>query len=162
MPLRRLRRQPQLLGQGVGRDEAHALDVFGELVGIGADHVDGLRAVGLVDAGGQPDRDLVRLQEEHQVLDVLLLGPGADDDVQLLGGDARHLTQPLGSALDDVQRLLAEALHDALGRLGADALDQAGAKIATDALGRAGQLRLEGLYLDVAPVARVDLPLSAQ
>src|SRR5205085_5455862 len=60
------------------------------------------------------------------------------------------------------QRLLAEALHDALGRLGADALDQAGAEVTADAVCRAGQLRLEGLDFEVTPVSRMDLPLSAQ
>ena len=69
------------------------------------------------------------LQEEHHLFDLLLLGPGARDQVDALAAHAQHLVQPRRLLLDDAQRLQPELAHDALGRDRADALDQPAAQV---------------------------------
>jgi hypothetical protein len=59
-------RGTEMQGQGMevrGR-RAHLLD---EAVGVPADHVDGVAAIGLVDLGGQRRRHVVRLQGEGEM-----------------------------------------------------------------------------------------------
>ena len=118
-------RQSQLDGERVGGAEAHAVDVALERVGILADGGERILAVLAVDLDRQPRRDLVALQEEHQIADLALLGPAGDDAVAHARADALRLGQPLRLQLDDRQRLLAEAIDDALGGLRPQPLDDA-------------------------------------
>jgi len=63
------------------------------------------------------------LEEDHHVLDGLLLLPRRSDQRSAPGAQAVHLAQPLGRLLDHPQGVEAEVVDDALGGLGADPLD---------------------------------------
>ena len=82
-------------GQAIGRQEADAPDVVGQLVGVAAHAGDGgVGALALVvpvhacgEAAGQP----VALEEHHHLADVPLLGPGLLDRPGPRPADAGHL-----------------------------------------------------------------------
>ncbi len=95
------------------------------------------------------------VQEEHDLLDLLLLVPGAGDHGDALGADIRHLPQALGVVLDDVQGAYAKAGDDALRQARADAAHQPGAQVAADAGGGGGQGLLANLDLELLPVLGV-------
>ena len=58
----------------------------GQPVRVGAHQVDGLVAVGLVDAHGPRGADAVRLQEDHDAAHGLLLLPALADALDALAG----------------------------------------------------------------------------
>jgi hypothetical protein len=148
------------LGDAVGGEEADAPHVGGQPVGLVAHHRDRGVAVLLVDAhrdrGGHPHS----LEEDHHLLDRLLLLPRRADQLRPLRAEPGHLDQPLRSRLDDLQRLQAEVLHDPLGDPRADALDQAGAQVAPDALHGGRQHRRVVLHGELAAVLRVRAPAA--
>jgi hypothetical protein len=72
----------------------------------------------------QPSSDPAGLQEDHHLLDRLLLLPRSGDHRRALGAQPRHLHQPRWLLLDYVQRGLGELVHDPLSYHGADPLDQ--------------------------------------
>src|SRR5262249_29524111 len=97
--------------------------------------LDGLLAVGLVDAHGPGGADAVRLQEDEDVAHRLLLAPALADALHAAGADSLDLLQKGGALVDDLQGARAEDLDDLAGEVRADALDEAGAEVAGDALG---------------------------
>ena len=127
---------PELGGDHVGGPEADAADVAREPVRVLRDQLDGVGAVGLEDAHRARGADPVRVQEQHDLADDLLVRPAPDDAPGALGADPVHLAQPLGLLLDDVEHGLAEGRDQPLGVDRADALDHAGAEVLLDALGR--------------------------
>ena len=88
----------QLAGDLVGRDEADAVDLACQPVGVGLHDLDGVVAVRLVDLDCQPGRDVVALQEEHHFLDLLLLRPGPGDHLDPLAA-RRPAPRAAGPAL---------------------------------------------------------------
>ena len=148
------------LGDAVGGQEADAPDVRGQAVGPVADDGDGGVAVLLVDAHREGGRDADALEKDHHLLDGFLLLPGRADHLGALGAETRHLDQPCGLLLDDVEGVRAEVLHDAVGDPRADALDEAGSQIAADALDGGGQHG--GVVLDgeLLAVLRVGAPAA--
>ena len=139
----------------VGGAEADAADVAREPVGVVADDLHRIGAVGLVDPYRPRGADPVRVQEQHDLADHLLLGPAGDDARRALGADAAHLAQPVGLLLDDVEHLLAEARGQPLGIGRADAADHAGAEILLDALQRRGRAGLQERGPELQPVLAV-------
>jgi hypothetical protein len=148
----------EALGDRVGGLEADAPDVGGQPVRLAADHVDRLVPVGLVDPHRQRRGDTNALQEDHHLLDRLLLLPRTGDHPGALGPKTGDLDQAARLLLDHLQGGLAEVIDDPLGHLGADALDQSRAEVAADALDGGGQHRLVGLDLELAAVLRVAAP----
>ena len=151
----------------VGGLEADAADVAGQPIGVLGHDLDGVGAVGLEDAHRPRGADAVAVQEDHDLPDDLLLGPGAGDALGAHRADAGHLAQTIGLGLDDVEHLLAERLDHLLGVDRADAADHAGAEIFLDALDRrrcrrAHEARLELLAMGavVDPFARRGDPLA--
>ena len=78
----------------------------------------------------------MRLQEDHDLADRLLLGPGGDHPLLALRADAVELRQSLRLLFDDLEHLLAEGPDQLLGEVRADALDHAGAEVLLDAFQR--------------------------
>ncbi|MNS81482.1 hypothetical protein D3C72_1151960 [compost metagenome] len=148
------------LGYFVGGLEADAPDVLGQAVGVVADHLDGVVAVGLEDLDREGRRDAVGLQEEHHFLDALLILPGLGDHPDALGPDTGHLGQPLGVGLDHLKDGHAEVGHHALGRDGPDALDQPGAQVLLNAGQRGGLLDVVAHGLELWPVLGVVRPAT--
>ncbi len=161
-PLRRIRGNAQVAGDLVGGDEADAVDVARQPVGVVVDHAGRAVAVVLVDAHGQRRADAVALQEDHHLADLALLVPGGLDLADPLGADAQHLVQPLRRFVDHGQGISAELAHDAFGRHRANALDQPAAQVFLDARGRGRQHRGVALDLELPAVLAVDRPLPLQ
>jgi hypothetical protein len=101
------------------------------------------------------------LQEEHDLLDGLLLFPGSADHPCTLGPEARHLNQARRLLLDHAQRVQVEVGDDALGHLRPDALDEARAKVAPNALDRSGQHRRVVAHLELLAELGMALPDAA-
>src|ERR1700756_6023225 len=82
--------QSGLLDAELGRDliggaEADATDVAGQPIRVLRDELDGLGAVGLVDAYRARGADAVAVQEQHDLPDDLLLGPAANNTLRPFG-----------------------------------------------------------------------------
>ncbi len=104
----RVRRDAEPLGDGVGGLEADAVDVQRQPVRVLAHPLDGLLAIGLVDAHRARGADAVGLQKDHDLADDLLLGPGLGDALLALRADTAQRQQLLRVVLDDIEHSLAE------------------------------------------------------
>ena len=118
----------------VGALETDASDVSGEPIGVLGHDLDGVCAVGLEDANRPGGSDPVAVQEDHDLPDDLLLGPGVRNPFRPNRADARHLAKPIGLGLDDVEDLLTEGLDHLLGVDRSDASDHPGAEIFLDSV----------------------------
>jgi hypothetical protein len=152
----------QALGELVGGLEPDPPHVGGQPIRLPADHLDGVVAVGLVDPHRQRGGDANALQEDHHLLDGLLLLPRGGDHLGALGAKTGHLDQPPRVLLDDLQGGRAEVVDDPLGHLGADPLDQSRAQVAADPLDRCRQHGVVGLDLELAAVLGVAGPAALQ
>jgi len=175
-----LRRLPQHMAQGghgavervggnaqLGRDlvgglEADAAYIARQPVGRLAHHPHRLVAVLAVDAQAEGRGHVVRREEEHHLLNGLLLLPGGPDGPRAHRPDARRLLQPLGLLLNHRERLEAEVAHQPVGRDGAHTADQAGAEVLADAFDGGRQHDRVVLDLELAAVLRVRGPAPAQ
>ena len=82
-------------GDRVGGLEANAADVTREPIRVIGHDPDRIRAIGLVDPHGAGCADAVAVQEDHDLADDLLLGPGRADPLGTNGPDAFDLAHPL-------------------------------------------------------------------
>ena len=119
-------------------------------------------AVFLVDPHRQRRRHPDALQEDHHLLDGLLLGPGGGDHRGALGAQPVDLGQPARLVVDDVHDVHAEMRDHPLGHHRADALDQPRAQVLLDARGRGGQHGGVGVHLELPPVPGVAGPPAGQ
>ncbi len=149
-------------GDRVGGLEADAPDVRGQLVGLLLDGVDRFVAVFLVDLHRQGRGDADALQEDHDLLDGLLLGPRVLDARAALRAEAGNLDEAVGLVVDDVHDVGAEVADHPLGHDRADALDQAGPQVPADALLGRGQDGRVGVDLELPAVLQVGRPAAAQ
>ncbi len=161
-PLRAVVADAEPLGDPVGGLEADAPHVRREPVGLLGDDLDGLVPVQPIDPHGQGGRHPHALQEDHDLLDGLLLLPGLLDHGRALGAEPRHAVQAPGVLLEHAEGVGAEVVDDAFGHLGADALDQAGAEVTADALHRGGEQGAVAADLELAAVQRMAPPASLQ
>src|SRR5262249_38666729 len=83
----------------------------------------GIGAVGLVDAHRPRRAHTVAMQEDHDLADHLLLGPGGDDATGPYWTDAIHFPEAVRLCLDDVKYLVAEGVQQLLGIGRANAAD---------------------------------------
>ena len=123
-PLRAVMGNAQAPGDLIGGLEPDPPHLAGQPVRLSPDHLDRLILVGLVDPHRQRGRHPHPLEEDHHLLDGLLLFPGGGDHAGAFGTQASHLDQPPWGLLDHLQGGLAEVLHDPLGHPGTDPLDQ--------------------------------------
>jgi hypothetical protein len=161
-PLGAVVRDAQAAGELVGGLEPDPPHVGGQPIRLPADNLDGVVAVGLVDPhpkrGGHPHP----LQEDHDLLDGLLLGPGGGDHGGALGAEPRDLDQPARPLLDHLQGGRAEVVHDPLGHPGPDPLDQPRAQVAADSLDGCRQDGGVGLDLELTAVLGMAGPPAPQ
>ena len=106
--------------------------------------------------------DVMPLQEEHDVLDFLLLDPALFDPFHTDFSDSRDLQQIVRRSLDHFQRILAEFLHDLFGVFWADPLHQPASQIFLYAVNGCRQGLLELLDRELPAVSGVHFPESAQ
>ena len=157
---RRIARDAEARGQLVGRGEADAADVLRKAVGIGAHHLDRALAVRFVDPRRAQGAEAVRVQIEHDLAHGLLLAPGLGDPSGEPAADARHLAQARRLVLDHLEHLVAERLHQLLGKAPADALDHARGEIGLHALGGAGRHDGDGAGAELRAEIRAGLPAA--
>ena len=106
----------------------------------------------LIDPGRVGNGNVMPLQEEHDVLDLLLVRPSL----------TRSRSRAPVISHDDLQGVRPEGIDDELRVLWPDALDEPGAQIFLDAVDRGRQGFLKGHHLELAAVFAVDLPPAAQ
>ena len=142
----------------VGSEEAHALQILAQPVGILPDHRRGALAVELADLHRQGGGHAVGLQEHHGLPGGLLLAEGLGNLNPALLAHLGDLLQPFGMLAEDGEGLLAEVAHDQLGRGGAHALDQPAAQVPLDTQeggglheGAAGALQLPAVLRMLHP-----------
>ena len=146
---------PQPGRDGVGRLEADPAHIAGETIGVLREDLDGFGAVGLEDPDRPRRADTVRVQEDHDLADDLLIGPPSDDPLGALGADALDLLEPLRLPLDDVEHRLAERPHQPFAVDGTDPSDHARAEILLDPFDRRGWRRAQEARLELRPVRPV-------
>jgi hypothetical protein len=78
--------------------------------------------------------DAVAVQEDHDLADDLLFGPGIGDALGANLANPSHLSQALRLRLDHIEHLLSEGIHQLLGVDRPDAADHPGAKVFLDAV----------------------------
>ena len=138
-------------GQTVGGDKPQAVDIQGQLIGVGGHHFQRLIAVLLINLGGHGHTHAQAL-ERHQHLPGRFMGlPVPANLVHLLGPDAGHLRQALRVVADHRQGLAPEMLHQALGQFGADALDEPRGQIFFDAGHGGGEHRVPPHHPELLP-----------
>ena len=147
-----LRREAHVPCNRVRRLEAHAVDLVRQAVGILTQHRFTLVAVGLVHLHRKRRTQPCALQKDQRGAHAVLFGEGFGDGRGLLRPDAGDLRQAVGLALQHVQRVHAEVLHDQLGRRRPHAPDQARREVLLHAaLGFRAQ-QLVGIDLDLLSV----------
>ena len=138
-------------GQAVGGDKPQAVDIQGQLIGVGGHHFHRLVAVLLIDLGGHAHADAQALKG-HQDFPGGFVGlPVPANLVHLFGPDPGHLRQALRLVVDHGQGFGAEMGHQALGQFGADALDEPRGQIFFDARHRGGEHRVPPHHPELLP-----------
>ena len=161
-PLRAVPGDADRGGDRVRGLEPDAPHVRGQPVRLGPHHAYRRVAVFLVDPHGQRRRHPDALEEDHHLLDRLLLGPGGGDHRGALGAQPADLGQPARLVVDDVHDVHAEVRDHPLGHHRADALDQPRSQVLLDARGRGGQDGGVGVHLELPAVPGVGRPPAGQ
>ena len=105
---------------------------------------------------------VMALQEEHDVLDLLLLLPALFDPVHANTSDAGHIKQAVRIIFDDVQCISSKLPDDPPCEGRADPLDQAAPQIFFDPVDSRRKRLLKCLHEKLAPIPCIDLPGSAK
>jgi hypothetical protein len=155
----RVARHAQRRRELVRRQEADPPHVEREPVRVLAHARDRRGAVTLVDARRERGRHAVALQEHHHLAHLALRAPRLADGARARRADAGDLADARRIAVQDLQRLDAEALDDARRELGPDPLDQPRAEIAAHAVD--GLRRHLGVALDAELLAEPRRRLEA-
>ncbi len=98
-------------GDRIRRFEPDAADILGQPVRIFRHDLHGIVTVSLVDAYRTGSADAVRMQEDHNLTDDLLLRPRGDDTLRPARPDAVHFAKAAWRALDHVEHFVAEGLQ---------------------------------------------------
>ena len=159
---RRIQRQAQRLRQIVRRLKANAPNVARQPVRILLHHLQRVVTVLAVHLQRQSGAQAVPLQKNHQVLFRALLVPGVRNQGCALHAKARHLAQAPGILLNDLQRVHAKVLHNALGSFWANAFNESRAKIAADAFQRGRRQHRAVLRAKLPAVFRVAAPRASK
>ena len=144
----------------VGALETDAANIPGKPIGVLGHDLHGVGAVGLEDANRPCGSDPVAVQEDHDLPDDLLLGPGVRDPFGSNRADARHLAKPIGLGLDDVEDLLPEGLDHLLGIDRPDTADHPGAQIFLYPVDRTRRRGLEKPRLELLTVGAIIDPFA--
>lgn len=132
----------------------------GEDVGILLQDGERIAAVEFIEPHGQQRPQGVGAEQLHQPPQAGLPPESGADLLGLARRDAAYLRQPCRLALDDVERLVAELLHDEGGRGRAHALHGVPRQVGIDVLRRARQAALGVFCLELPPVVGVRGPLA--
>ena len=160
--LRAVRRHSSTARDAVSSLEPDPEHLARQAVGFVAHNGDRFTTVRLVDAHRKARRDIVSLQEQHDLFDLLLLRPRLRDLPRADTTDAGDLRQTTGLLVDDRQRLQTEMVDDAVCGDRSYALYETRPQVLADALHSCGKLL--GIVLDdeLLAVLRVALPAPPQ
>ncbi len=155
-------RQAERLGDPVSSLEADPEDIPRQAVWISPYHLQRLGAVVFVDFHCQSGSNAMTVQEQHDILDLLLLFPGGLDAGQAFASDIEYLQQFFWARLDHLQRAAAEGIYNPFRQSRPDPFHQSGAQVAPDPIDRGGQDLLACLGLELHPVGGMLDPIAAQ
>src|SRR6266516_651999 len=150
----------ELHRDSIGGLKPDATDVASQTIGILRHDLDGIAAVGLVDAHRPRGADPVAVQEDHDLADHLLLGPGRRDAAGSHRTDAIHLPQAIRLRLDDIEHLVAKGAQELLGIDWAYATDHSRGQVLLDALDRRGRRGFEEPGFKLLTVGAVVDPVA--
>ena len=109
--------------------------IAGKPVRVFRHHLHRIGTIGFEDADGARGADAVAVQEDHDLANNFLLGPGGYDPLGAHRSNAVDLSEAIRLGFDHVEDLLAESAHELLGVDRANATDHSRGKIFFDALG---------------------------
>ncbi len=155
-----IRRKAQFLGYAVRDPESDTPHLGRQPIGILLHDRHCAVSIMAVNAVGIGGGDSVPLQEEHDMLDALLLGPALTDLLQFCRRYAGNLGKPLRLFIQDPQDLLSEGLHHALGDYRTHALQYAGGEIENQSLRAGGPFQLIAGELELVTILRMTHPLA--
>src|SRR5262249_31680791 len=115
-----------------------------------------------VDPHRQGGADAMAVQENHDLADCLLLGPGGRDASGSYRTDAVYLLQAIRCRLDDIEYLLTKGAQKLLGIARANAADHARGEVLLDGLDRRGRRGLKETSLDLLTVSAVIDPVAGR
>ena len=148
--------------EAVGRAEAEPRHLGDQAVGVGAQHLRRFVAVGGHQARGVAGIEAVGGEEGAHRAERAMLGPGGRERRGALRPDPRHLAHPLRARVEDLQRPLAEVIHDPAREGGAQLADQPRAEVARDGVELRRRAHVRGLRPELRAVPRVGLPAPAE
>src|ERR1044071_2218117 len=151
---------PNFLGDLVRAFETDAGNILGQSKRIRAHLVDGVLAIGLVDANGAAGAHSIRVQEYHDIPNHPLLGPRILDPATAHWANSLDFLQPPGIGFDDIEDFLAEFLDQLFCVSGADSFDHAAAEILFDAFAGRGCRSLEQLGFEMHPELAIANPTA--
>src|ERR1051325_4536344 len=126
----------------------------------GANLFDRPLAVGFVNADRAACTDAIRVQENHDVANDLLLGPGVLDALPAHRTNPFHILEPARFILDNIENLLAKFLNQFFGIDRADAPHHSAAQIFFDPFPGCRRGTLEQVRAELHPELTVPHPLS--
>ena len=96
-------RDPDALGDPVGRGESDAVDLPGQRIGVLSHGLDGQIPIGLKDPNRPAGADPVAVQEKHDLADLQAFLPGGGDPLTALGANAVDGLKSSGVLADHLQ-----------------------------------------------------------
>jgi len=149
---------PQPLGQAIGRLKANPMDIQGQAIRILLHPDNGVVAVGLVNAHSTCRPDPMGVEEDHNLANHFLGGPGLDHPLFTFRTNAVEVRQAFGRLLNDIKHLFAKGMDQFLGKVRANAFDHPRAEILFNAFQGARRDHAEGLRLELQTMGSISHP----
>ena len=149
----------ELLGNAVGGFEADSPNLVGKTIGITLHHLHAVLPIFPINLCGIGNAHAMSLQEEHDVLDVLLLRPALLDLFHAFLTDSFHLIEALDVVFNHVDGFSAELGDNETRETRSDAFDQTAAEIFFYAVGGGRHHLLPTFTLKLLPETR-SLPIA--
>ena len=146
-------------GYAVGCLETDAPDVICQFIGIGLDGINAFFSVLTIDFGSVCGTDSITLQEEHHVLDVLLLLPTLGNLLHTFLADAGHFVEPFNIGFNHIDGFQSETTDDKLGEFRADAFHQSAAQVLLYAIDGGGHDLFPTLRYKLVAVSLIHFPI---
>src|SRR5579862_6981412 len=118
----------------VGRPKSDAADILRQNVWIGAEGLDGLFSICLVNPHCPAGAHAIGMEKDHDLANNLLFGPRGFDAPPAFRTDAPDFLQPSGTVFDDLKNLLSELLDEFACVSRSNPLDHAAGQVLFDAL----------------------------
>ena len=151
-----------LCGYCIRSPEAYSPDIIRQLIRIFLYHLNTVIPIGLIYLCGMASADIVSLQEEHDILDLLLLCPAFLYSLYPNFTYALHIDQEIRLMFDDLQGLLLKFIYDLFCEFRTDTLYKSAPEIFFYPVNRRGKSLFKGFHRKLPSVFLIDLPASSQ